>query len=182
MTPTSKEHISYDEIISFCRQFGIDVTWRKLNYYKMLGLLPKPLLKQRKGFYSPAINRALIVYNFLQNHLGFTLSEIKDMIYNVKGAKTTIDERVAILSLWIEATYGYFIDMVFKKRGRASGNVENGVIAITVANMWYKNALKESPAPVSISIDDEKNIFDKAEKWASRAVGKCPNEIPAEDE
>ena len=52
------EYINFDQIIEKCKRTGINVTWRKLNYYKTLGLLPKAIRieKDKRGLDSALTN------------------------------------------------------------------------------------------------------------------------------
>jgi DNA-binding transcriptional MerR regulator len=170
--------ISYDDIIEYGKKLGIEITWRKLNYYKTLGLLPKPLRQERKGFYSYAIAHVLVIYNFLQNHLGLTLEEIKQMIGEVSKGNPLVAGQIQLFALWVDSTYGFFLEMARDKIGKTYPFAENGVLDITDINLWYKKSLQESNL---LKLSSGDNPLEAAKKWAKEAVKKYVPNIPGKE-
>ena len=187
-----EELISYDKIRELTADLGMDVTWRKLNYYKSLGLLPRALRKpgDKRGYYSYYVFYDLFVFNFLQNNLGFTLQEIKKLIKDFKLPVTVLEDssggkrRQSVFSKWIQLTYGYFTTYLFNKVQRHARDLhfqEHRIRYTVIYNSRYKKALLESGidylAKNSTKTDLDKIgdvdfIAGKAKEWAETEAVK----------
>ena len=171
------ELVSYDEIINHAKKLGINVTWRKLNYYKSIGLLPKPVRVEgdKRGHYPFSVIRELTVCYFLQNSLGFTLEEIKGLLDNF-GLFSS--EQRDLFSYWVEKTYGVFIQESFSDKEINKEFQGVGVTTLVVLNAFYKEALMQngisylkkiilSKKRKKVSLDE---VQDYAKRWASKAA------------
>lgn len=160
------EYKSYDDIIKTCCTFGVDVTWRKLNYYKSLSLLPKAerVEGDKKGYYPRYITLTLLVYSFLQNHLGLTLKDIKKELERVKHF--TADNRIFMFAIWVDVSYRYFLDIAIEARNKTIGSFGTGVSDISILNSLYKQALLQTGIPLKGGDD----IFAKTKEWVEAIV------------
>jgi len=160
---------SYADIIKECKQYGVEVTWRKLNYYKSLGLLPKAerLEGDKRGFYSQMFVLVLLVYNFLQNHLMFTLNQIKNMIDKSSLSTVSKSDKITNYAIWINASYDYVLQGILKERDRIGG-VYGGVTDLFQINRIYKTELLKT----KIENKPLLSTVNNAKKWAENVVKK----------
>ena len=176
MALSEDKYISYDEIIKKCKTRGIEVTWRKLNYYKFLGLLPKSIRKRgdKKGYYPASILYNLIIYDFLQHHLNLTLAEIKKLRTQFELPQDLEKLFEAnVFSNWIDSTYGYYLRFKMRVLDKNPSAIVFGAIAIGEINHNYKYYLTKSAPFFKKNITRKTakgnqivNIARAAEKWA----------------
>ena len=131
-----KDLISFDDVVTACGVNKLGVTWRKLNYYKSLGLLPKAerLAGDKRGYYPYIVIFYLELYLFLQNNLGYTLQEIKQLM-NESGipAETFL--------LYVIDSYKAFLIRVFEKY--KIEDIIDPIQFLQFANFAYSFMLKE---------------------------------------
>ena len=141
--------LTYEEIINRGKPCGLDITWRKLNYYKTLGLLPYSIRKRikkrdktttdKKAYYPSEVFQDLVIYSFLQNQLGLTLDEIKDLKTNLK-----ISGKDKSFNHYISSTYSYLLRLLLKK---FQGELDREpIICIQVLNSIFKKRLQKELA------------------------------------
>lgn len=146
------DRLTYDDIIKDCKTIGIEVTWRTLNYYKSLGLLPKPTKVEgsKRGYYPTEITNDLILYHFLQNDIGFTLKEIKDLRNDFKIIDDYLNTTPALLGPFlaysvvgnfayiINVTYAAYIEAFINDPKSGEYFKTFGVNSIILLNKTYK--------------------------------------------
>lgn len=172
------ELINYDEIIKRCKEIGIDVTWRKLNYYKFLGLLPtsQRIEGDKRGYYPVHVIQDLWLYHFMQRNLCFTLDEIRKLVKNF-GYSLSINvgskKEKNVFGFWIRMTYGYFFRFAQKE-------IEDffdfdTITASLVINEAYKKELQKGGISqlykqMKEQEQDVVNCKKIAKEWAKDAI------------
>ena len=161
--------LSYDDIINELKQQGISMSLRTLNYYKSLGLIPKPVPRgenpkgDRRGHYPRKVLVYFRAYYFLQNHLGFTLKEIKSLVKKFAYHMEGLVPKNPFYS-WIIFTYTCFLDDVLTEVKKKIKDY-NGVEIILFINYQYKKALKESGISYLAGITEQKGLEGLAKEW-----------------
>ena len=163
------DYISGDEIIEKCKCKGIEVSWRKLNYYKTLGLLPKAIRieKDKRGYYPSYIVFVLSAYHFLQHHLGMTLDEIKKLVDKFKEKKSDNPIFFYMVAHWMHITYGqYLIIAMLHIKGRE--RTKFGAVTMGVINYIYRKLFEKTVFPSA----NPEEFDQKAKEWAGKAVNE----------
>ncbi len=160
-------YISYEDLITKCKAAGFNLTWRTLNYYKSLGLLPKSerIQGDKRGYYLRQTVEVLLNYHFLQQQIGLTLTEIKDLLDKFSSKFIPKDKlhipvagKYFIFSQMIEATYGFFLKRTISKMSDIVGN--RGVVLISALNSSYRELLLERGVDYLVNqIDLKKSII-----------------------
>lgn len=172
------KYINYDEIIKRCEGEGIDVTWRKLNYYKTLGLLPKAERqeKDKRGYYPEFMIFVLAIYHFLQNNVGMTLEEIGKLVTKFKG-KTSSNKAYYLFAEWVNATYGKYLPSVLKHVQKRE-DIKFGAATMGHINWFYKNEFEKTGISFYWKAGDKEKvkewgqfIEDSSTRWGEQAAG-----------
>ena len=176
-----KKYFNCDKIIEDCKVIGVEVTWRTLNYYKSLGLLPKPtrIKGDKKGYYPTEVIDDLILYHFLQNDIGFTLKEIKELRDGFQVVDKYIDSKrstaysaVGNFAYIINLTYAAYIETIINdpENGRAFRVL--GVTAFVLFNHAYKKDIAHFPKTIISLISREgitkENCEDIIKEWGRK--------------
>ena len=165
--------ITYDDIIEQCAEAGISVTWRKLNYYKSLGLLPKSqrVEKDKRGYYPSYITQFIFIYYFLQNNLSFTLEEIRGLIKRFKLPPVSGEQY--FFGSWVTLTYSYFFKFA---QNTITTFFEHDTITATISiNHAYKAQFQKTGVSrlYEVSREKEGNVGSFrviAEAWGKEAA------------
>lgn len=137
--------INYDNIIELGKVEGMNITWRKLNYYKTLGLLPKSqrVPGDKRGYYPASVFQDLRVYNFLQNSLGFTLDEIKEIVDRFQKWKLRSELKQiygnTIITAYVEKAYTDYLRQAYDVVGFIVQ--DNAILGLSVINGYFKDSL-----------------------------------------
>ena len=176
-----KKYFNCDKIIEDCKIIGVEVTWRTLNYYKSLGLIPKPtrIKGDKKGYYPAEVIDDLVLYHFLQNDIGFTLKEIKELRDDFQVVDKYIDSKQSIVysavgnfAYIINLTYAAYIETIMKdpEHGRAFWVI--GVTAFVFFNHAYKNDIAYFPRTILSLISKgeitKENCEDIIKEWGRK--------------
>ncbi|MFA6635715.1 MAG: MerR family transcriptional regulator [Candidatus Omnitrophota bacterium] len=133
------------------KKYGLSLTWRTLNYYRKLGLLPPPerIPYDKCKYYPKTILKDLAVYYFLQNYLGFTLEEIKilgDKFKLPKFQQMYGQQHFNLFTAWVKQTYNAFYKVYSQGgRDRSSFDLEQAaILSLMNLNASYKKKFEES--------------------------------------
>lgn len=169
------EYINFDQIIEKCKRTGINVTWRKLNYYKTLGLLPKAIRieKDKRGYYPAFVVFVLSAYDFLQHHLGLTLDEIKKLVDRFNKKKSNNPALFYSFADWMHITYGQYLLTVLAQiqggEGANFGAVTMGVVNYVYRAMFERSGMKAGE-DAARGASDYQAIKQRAKEWAETAA------------
>ena len=178
-----KRYINCGKIIEDCEVIGVEVTWRTLNYYKSLGLLPKStrIKGDKKGYYPSEIIDDLVLYHFLQNDIGFTLKEIKELRDGFQVVDKYIDSKkstaysvVGNFAYIINLTYGAYMETIINDPEIGRAFRAAGVTAVVFFNHAYKNDIKRFPGTIISLISREsitkENCEDIIKEWGRKTA------------
>jgi len=176
------EYLSYDKIINDCKEAGIEITWRTLNYYKSLGLLPGPtrMKGDKKGYYPREIVNDLMLYYFLQKNVGFTLRQIKKLRDDFQIFDKYIDPKKAT-AYW--GNFNYIISATYKSYAEVLSNDPYAkehykwfaIIETIMKNRQYRpyiSSFRETILPSILKEGVTKENFDKHIKEWGRNVAR----------
>ncbi len=160
------------------------MTWRTIHYYKSLGLIPSPVPRSqnpkgdKRGHYPRTVLVYFRTYYFLQNHLGFTLAEIKRLIKKLNFVFLTDGlsyYKEDLIYKWITVTYSQFFETAYKElRQNLGGEKEklNTIEAMLGINYLYKEALRKIPGKYTVEIHKGTDIKPAAKRWVDRQLSR----------
>ena len=176
-----KKYFNCDKIIGDCKVIGVEVTWRTLNYYKSLGLLPKPtrIKGDKKGYYPSEVIDDLVLYHFLQNDIGFTLKEIKELRDGFQVVDKYIDSKkstaysvVGNFAYIINLTYGAYLETLRNAPEIGQAYRAGGITAIVLFNHAYKKDIAHFPRTIISLISRDgitkENCEDIIKEWGRK--------------